>query len=87
MITVYDVWAEWCPPCKKFAPIFEKVANKNPDVDFVKVNADEDFNFLNTHSIRSIPTILIVDSEKGVVFEHTGILTEPLLQQLVNTYK
>lgn len=83
---VFDVWAEWCPPCKAFGPIFERVANKFPDVEFVKINADENFQFLNEFEIRSIPTILFVDSGR-VVFRQTGILPEKIFEDLVSKVK
>src|SRR5262245_41028450 len=36
-----DFWAPWCGPCKRFTPIFEAMAEKNPDLKFVKVNTDD----------------------------------------------
>ena len=83
---VFDVWAEWCPPCKAFGPIFERVSKKFPDVEFVKINADEEFEFLKEFQIQSIPTILFVDSGK-VVFRQTGILPEKIFEDLVSQVK
>jgi thioredoxin 1 len=85
---VYDVWAEWCPPCKKFGPIFESVSQLFPDIEFVKVNADteEGFVFLNKYRINSIPTILIADQNGKTLFSHAGILSEQNLNMLVSTY-
>jgi thioredoxin 1 len=86
LVKVYDVWAEWCSPCKRFAPIFEKVSEEFPDVDFVKVEADLNPEFLNKHSINSIPTILIVDEKEKVLFQHIGILSEENFRNLVSTF-
>lgn len=82
---VYDVWAEWCGPCKRFAPVFEKVRKEFPNVEFEKVNADLEFEFLNRYAIRSIPTILVVDDNENVIFQHAGILTEANFRNVITT--
>lgn len=86
---IFDVWAEWCPPCKKFGPIFEKVAKEFPDIEFVKVDADTEngSEFLNLYGIRGIPTILLLDNENSVLFQHAGILSEANLRNLVQFHK
>lgn len=84
-LTVFDIWAEWCAPCRKFAPIFEKVSDEFPGAQFEKVNADENMDFLEYFGIRSIPTILIVRGTE-VLYQHTGILSEPVFREVVNTY-
>jgi thioredoxin 1 len=81
---IFDIWAEWCPPCKKFGPIFESVSKNHPEVEFVKINADEDFEFLNKYGIRSIPTILILNDREEIAFQHAGILSEQNLETLVS---
>ena len=59
-IVIIDFWAEWCGPCKQFAPIFEKVAEDNPDITFAKVNTEEQQVLATQYGIRSIPTLMVV---------------------------
>jgi thioredoxin len=82
---VYDVWADWCAPCKRFSPIFEKVAKEFPNIEFVKVEADRSPEFLNQYSINSIPTVLVTQDSGKVVFQHAGILSEENFRNLIST--
>lgn len=83
---VFDVWADWCAPCKRFAPVFEKVAEEFPDVKFVKIEADVNPEFLQRYSINSIPTILVTDDFGNAIFQHVGILSEPNFRSVVSVY-
>lgn len=59
---VVDFWAEWCGPCKSFAPIFEEVATQyEGKVKFVKVDTDNT-TLAMKHGIRGIPTVIIFKS-------------------------
>ena len=40
-ILLIDWWAEWCGPCKQFAPIFESAAEKHQDITFAKIDTDK----------------------------------------------
>jgi thioredoxin 1 len=46
-------------PAAGFAPVFEKVAEKNPDIIFAKVNTDEEQEIAQHFQIRSIPTLMV----------------------------
>jgi thioredoxin 1 len=77
-----DFYAEWCGPCKMFAPIFESVSNQTEGVEFEKINVDIDSEKSAKYGIRSIPT-LIIEKDGQVVQRKVGMLTEDQLKTLI----
>lgn len=35
--TIVDFYATWCPPCRSIKPVFEELASKNSELQFLKV--------------------------------------------------
>jgi thioredoxin 1 len=54
-----DFWAEWCGPCRSFAPIFDAASEKYPDLTFAKVDTEAEQSLAATAGITSIPTLMI----------------------------
>lgn len=62
-----DVWAPWCGPCRTMAPAFDEAARQlEPDMQLLKLNADEAPNVCHRFSIRGIPALLLIDRGKLV---------------------
>ena len=83
---IVDYWAPWCGPCRGFAPIFERVAEENPDVVFAKVNTDEEQEIASHFQIRSIPTLMVF-RDQIIVFSQPGALPQNALVQIVEKAK
>jgi thioredoxin len=83
---IVDYWAPWCGPCRGFAPVFEKVAEKHPDVVFAKVNTDEEQEIAAHFQIRSIPTLMVF-REQIIVFSQPGALPQGAFEQVVAKVK
>jgi thioredoxin 1 len=81
-ITLLDFWATWCPPCRQFSPIFERVSDKHPDITFGKIDTDAEQLLATEFNIRSIPTIMAV-RDGVVVFQQAGMLPERALESLI----
>lgn len=57
---VVDVWAQWCGPCRAFAPTFKEASAKFAGkVVFVKLDSEKNQQTAGQFEIRSIPTILV----------------------------
>ncbi|NEO90930.1 MAG: thioredoxin [Moorea sp. SIO3G5] len=57
---VVDFTAPWCGPCRKIAPLMDKLAEDYKDrVKVVKIDIDADKATAKNYSIRSIPAVLI----------------------------
>lgn len=55
-----DFWAEWCGPCRMFAPVLDEVSEELKDrVKIVKVNIDENPEISAKYGVRSIPTMIL----------------------------
>jgi thioredoxin 1 len=85
-IVIVDFWAEWCGPCRSFAPTFEAASEKYPEIAFCKVNTEEEREMAAGFNIRSIPTLMVF-REQVILYAEAGALPASALDQLVEQVK
>ncbi len=56
-LVIIDFWAPWCGPCQGFAPVYEEISEKFPNLVFAKVNTEAEQELAGYFQIRSIPTL------------------------------
>ena len=81
-IVLVDFWAEWCGPCRAFAPTFQAASEKHEDLVFGKVDTEAQQELAATFGIRSIPTLMIV-RDGVVLYAQPGALPEVALEDLI----
>ncbi|MFQ5523335.1 MAG: thioredoxin [Acidimicrobiia bacterium] len=81
-----DFWAEWCGPCRTFAPVFEEASEKHQDIVFAKVDTEDQVELAQAFGIRSIPTLMAF-RDQVILYAQPGALPAELLEDLISQVK
>ena len=78
-----DVWAEWCGPCKSFAPIFEQAAAQLAGhCRLAKLDSEANQQLSGQLGIRSIPSLILFRDGKEVARQSGAFPLQQLLAWL-----
>ena len=85
-LTVIDLWAEWCGPCRAIGPGIEELATEYAGkVNIGKVNVDVNPTLSMNFGITSIPAILFVKGGQ-VVDKQIGAVPKSVLDKKIQSH-
>ena len=89
---IIDMYATWCPPCKKLSPILEEIQKeqkkeapkKKPEVsEDDEVDVDKEPALAQLFNASSIPLMLFIP-ENGKPFTVTGLRPKEQITDIIN---
>lgn len=87
MVTMLDLGAKKCIPCKMMAPILVELEKEYKDkaaIVFIDVWQKENQEYVKRFKIRSIPTQIFFDKDGREISRHVGFLDK---QSIMSTLK
>lgn len=84
---VIKFYADWCGPCKVYAPAFTKVREEleSSDIVFTEINVENDpDNLAGTYAVRGIPHTVVVQEGADVKFRSGRLGVEELKEFILN---
>lgn len=81
---IIDLYATWCGPCKRLAPILEEIQKEyGSKIQIYKVDTDKEKQLSNLFNVSSIPLMVFIP-KKGKPFLVTGLRPKEQLVEIIN---
>ena len=78
---IIDFYADWCGPCKAFAPMLDQLKNELGDTArIVKIDVDRNQELSGALGVQSIPTVMIFQNGE-LKFRGAGVQPVTRLKQ------
>ncbi len=75
--TLFDFYADWCPPCREIAPGLEDLARRHPNLAIRKIDiVDWDHPVAEQQGVRDLPYLRLFDPAGNVIHEGEASLDD-----------
>ena len=82
-----DFWAPWCGPCRMMAPIIDEISKEIENVNFYKVNVDENQDISSAYRVSSIPCFILFNNGKAIATRTGGSTKEDFVNWIKENTK
>lgn len=85
-LLVFDLYADWCQPCKMISPIIEHIAKEKGDkASFYKINVDKNPGISRMFGVSGIPYIVFIKNKKAV-YSLIGVRSKNEYMQAIENF-
>lgn len=85
-LLMFDLYADWCMPCKLLSPMIEKIASDMKDkVSVYKINIDKNPEIANAFQVTGIPYVVMI-KKKTVVQAFMGVQSEDTFRRAISNH-
>ena len=82
-LILVDFFATWCGPCKMLSPILDELSEEVKDVEFIKVDVDEEGDLAREYGVMSIPNVFLI-KDGHVVDSFLGLQSKETIIDFIN---
>lgn len=80
---IIDLYATWCPPCKKLSPILEEIQKQYGNkIQIYKIDVDKDPQLAQLFNASSIPLMIFIP-KNGKPFTVAGLRPQEQIEQII----
>ena len=79
-------YAPWCPPCQRMHPIVNGLANKYPQVTFLKVNIEKYTNLKSRFRVNLFPTLMFFSNNRALARNNGSLKAHELSNKINRTF-
>lgn len=84
-LLIFDLYADWCLPCKILSPIFSSLAKEQKsNAEFYRINVDKSPELSYSFGVRGIPYVVFVKNRE-IVYSLTGVNPKESYEKVINS--
>ena len=84
-VTLVDINATWCGPCRMLKPVIEELALEMTNVKFLGVDVDEFSQIAAKFGVRAVPTLLLF-KDGTLITTPSGYRPKESLKEFINSH-